>query len=272
MGLTVRDLVPAFLAFWENAPSGWDEYVEQHPEVYDDLTRFGRTLTPERREYALAAYREREARIRANAPHGVRWIEEAAQRVVPLLEAEHVDLRGVVMVGVDTSNGWFSDGTLYLAVEQIPDERAARILAAHEMSHTLQQLLAAEPWPDDSALGCWVFSEGFATALTVELFPEYLLAEHLWFGPGYDDWLTDCEQQQQRAEAAIRQDLEATEPETINRYLALGSEHDLPSRIGYFVGTRLIQELRHDHTWAELARWSPAQVMDQLRASARDLR
>ncbi len=144
MGLEVRDLVPAFLAFWDNAPDGWDEYVERHPEVLDDLTRTGRTLTPERRDHALTAYRRLEERIWANAPHGVRWIEEAADRVVPLLGAEHVDLHGVAMVGLDTSNGWVSGRTLYLAVEQIPDERAARILAAHEIAHALQRPLPAE--------------------------------------------------------------------------------------------------------------------------------
>jgi hypothetical protein len=176
------------------------------------------------------------------------------------------------MVGLDTSNGWFSNGTLYLAMEQIPDERAARILAAHEMTHALQQLLAAEPWPEDSALGCWVYSEGLATALTAELFPEYSLAEHLWFGPGYDDWLADCERQRDQAGAAIRRDLDSVDDATINQYLALGGEHDLPTRIGYYIGTRLIQTLRHDHTWPELARWSTTRVMGQLRASARDWR
>lgn len=256
--------MPAFLAFWDNAPEGWEEYVAQHPEVLDDLTRFGAELTPERRDHALAAYREREERIRANAPHGVRWIEEAAQRVAPLLEAEQVDLRGVAMVGVDTSNGWVSRDTLYLAVEQIPDERSARILATHEIAHALQQPLPAEPWHDDGTLGCAIYSEGFATALTVELFPEYSLAEHLWFGTGYDDWLANCERQQQQASAAIYQELDSDDGTTLNSYLALGGERDFPTRIGYFVGTRLIQALRRDHTWPELARWSTTRATHEL--------
>ncbi|WP_405058177.1 DUF2268 domain-containing putative Zn-dependent protease [Kribbella sp. NBC_01505] len=265
MGLEVRDLVPAFLAFWDNAPDGWDEYVGQHPEVLDDLTNTGRTLTSERRERALATYREQEERIWVNAPHGVRWIEEAAARVVPLLEAEHVDLQGVAMVGLGTSNGWVSGGKLYLAVEQILDERSARILATHEIAHALQLPLPAEPWPSDTTLGCTVYAEGFATALTAELFPEYTLAEHLWFGPGYDDWLADCEQQQDAAAAAILRDLDAEDGDTLGRYLAFGGEREFPTRIGYFIGTRLIQALRRDHTWPELARWSTTRAMDAVR-------
>jgi hypothetical protein len=269
MSVEVRDLVPAFLEFWEDwggRRERWDEYVAQHPEVLNDLTRTGRRLEPERLEKALASYRELEQRIRANAPDATRWIEEAAEYVVPLLEAEHVDIRGVAMVGLATSNGWVADDTLFLAVEMIPDEQAARILAAHEIAHTLQRPLPEQPWPDDGPLGLGIYNEGFATALTAELFPEYNLAEHLWFGPGYDDWFADCERQRQDAEAAILEDLDSEDENVIGRYLTMSGQTVFPKRIGYYVGTRLIQQLRRDHSWPELARWSTDRAMSEVRA------
>ncbi|MFI6826113.1 hypothetical protein ACIBG5_03340 [Kribbella sp. NPDC050241] len=266
MTVVVRDLVPAFLEFWTNPNRQWDEYAGQHPEVLNDFTRTGRTLEPERLEKALATYPELEARIRANAPHATRWIEEAAARVVPVLEAEHVDIHGVAMVGLGTSNGWVDNGTLYLAVEMIPDERSAEILAAHEIAHALQLPLPEHPWPDDGPLGQSIYSEGFATALTAELFPQYDLAEHLWFGPGYDDWLADCESRRQEAEAAILADLDSEDDAVSGRYLTMSGQTGFPKRIGYFVGTRLIQALRREHTWPELARWSTDRAMDEVRA------
>ncbi|WP_157979734.1 hypothetical protein [Kribbella monticola] len=265
MSVVVRNLVPAFLEFWSDPDRQWGEYVEQHPDVLNDFTRSGRTPTREQVEKALASYPERETRIRANAPHGRRWIEQAADRVVPLLEAEHLDIEGVAMVGLGTSNGWVNDGTLYLAVELIPDERAAEILAAHEIAHALQFPLPEQPWSEDGPLGQRIYSEGFATALTAELFPQYSLAEHLWFGPGYDDWLADCERHETTARAAILAELESEDEQVSRRYLTLSGE--TPHRIGYFVGTRLIQGLRRDHSWPELARWSTDQAMNAVRAS-----
>ncbi|MGW6275842.1 hypothetical protein [Kribbella sp. NPDC055071] len=265
MSVVVRDLGPEFLAFWDG-DRDWEKYVGRHPQVLNDLTRTGRTLTPDRLEKVLAQYPEVEERIRANARRGMRWIEEAARLVVPVLEAEEVDIQAVSMVGVNTSNGWVADDTLYLALEMIPDERAARILAAHEIAHALQQPLPEEPWPDDGTLGQGIYSEGFATALTVELFGEYGLAEHLWFGPGYDDWLADCERREQEARAAILADFDSEDDGVVNRHLAMNCGGELPDRIGYFVGTRLIQALRRDHNWPELARWSVERATGELRA------
>lgn len=266
MTVVVRDLVPAFLDFWNSPQRNWAEYTGQHPEVLNDFVRMGRPVEPERLEKALATYPDLEERILANAPHATRWIERAAAIVAPALDAQHLDIHGVAMVGLGTSNGWVDDGTLYLAVEMVPDESSAEILAAHEIAHALQLPLPEIPWLGAGPLGRRIYSEGFATALTAELIPQYPLVEHLWFGPGYDDWLVDCESRRQEAEAAILADLDSEDNAVTGRYLTMSGVTDLPKRIGYFVGTRLIQSLRRDHGWPELARWSTDRAMDELRA------
>jgi hypothetical protein len=263
--VTIRDLLPAFLEFWDGDRS-WEEYVDRHPEVLNDLTRSGRSLDPERVAKALTTYQEQEGRIRANAPHAAHWIDRAAGLVVPLLDAHHIDIDAVAMVGLATSNGWVADGTLYLAVETIPDERSAEILAAHEIAHALQLPLPEQPWPDDKPLGQTVYSEGFATALTAELYPQYSLAEHLWFGNGYDDWLADCRRHEPAVRAELLANLDSEDDQVLRRFLMVtDDESPFPSRIGYFVGTRILQELRRDHSWPELARWSTERAMDEVR-------
>jgi hypothetical protein len=264
MTVRVRDLVPGYLDFRANGDGDWDEYVAKHPEVLNDLTRSGRTLQPAQRDKAFAAYEQYADRIRANAPHATRWIVQAADRVVPLLDAAHVDINGVAMVGLATSNGWVADGTLYLAVELIPDERAAEILAAHEIAHALQAPLPDQPWPDEGPLGQDIYSEGFATALTAELFPQYPLAEHLWFAPGYDDWLADCRHHETAARAEILANLDSTDDEVSRRFLTLSGESGFPQRIGYYVGTQFIQHLRKQHEWPALARWSTDRALHEL--------
>jgi hypothetical protein len=274
MPITMRNLVPEFLRFWQQAAGQdeqrqlalWHEYVEMYPEVVDDLRRSGRVADP--RE-ALELYPTVLELVKANAEAGTGWVEEAAELVVPVLDAAHLDLQAVVMVGLGTSNGWVSEfrgrPTLFLAVEQIPDTAAPRILAAHELAHAVQLPLPEATWSDEGPLGQWIYSEGFATALTAELMPEYGLAKHLWFGGGYDDWLAECVRVLPAAQAAILADLESEDDEVAGRYLYLNRESPFPHRIGYLVGTQLVQDLRRTYGWPELARWSPERAMEEVR-------
>jgi hypothetical protein len=271
MPIIVRNLVPEFLQFWQQAAGQdeqrqlalWHEYVDAHPEVIEDLRRSGRVPNPRQ---ALKLYPTVAELIEANAEAGTGWVEEAAELVVPVLDAAQLDLQAVVMVGVGTSNGWVSEfrgrPTLFLAVEQIPATAYPRILAAHELAHAVQ--LPEVAWLDDGPLGQWIYSEGFATALTAELLPEYGLAEHLWFGGGYDDWLAECLHVLPAAQAAILADLESEDDDVAGRYLYLNRESPFPHRIGYLVGTRLVQDLRRIHGWPELARWSPDRAMEEV--------
>ena len=61
-------------------------------------------------------------------------------------------------------------------------------------------------------------------------------------------------------------DLDTEDDAVYGRYLLMRDQSDFPKRIGYFVGTRLIQELRRDHSWPELARWSTDRAMHEVRA------
>ncbi|GAB3820687.1 hypothetical protein [Kribbella italica] len=274
MPIAVRNLVPDFLEFWRRAArldeheqlALWAQYADQHPEVVNDLRRSGRAPDPRQ---ALERYPADLALIESNAKPAAGWVRDAAALVTPVLEATQLDLHAVVMVGLGTANGWVADfggtPTLFLAVERIPDERAARIVAPHELAHAVQLQLPETPWPDVGPLGQWIYAEGFATALTAELLPKYGLVEHLWFGGGYDEWMADCLRVLPAAEQAILADLDSEDDELIGRYLTRNQESPFPDRIGYLVGTRLVQDLRRTYTWPELARWSRERATEEVR-------
>jgi hypothetical protein len=274
MPVVVRDLVPAFLDFWKEAgrvPVArqvelWREYVAQNPDVVNDVTRRGDDPEPTE---AFSRYPALLERITTNAPLANRWITEAADLVSPALQADHLNVPCVSLVGLARSNGWVSrvDGrhTLFIAIEQVPDEVCAQILSTHEMAHALQLPLSETPWPENGPLGHGIYTEGFATALTAELMPSFGLAEHLWFGPGYDDWLAECERLLSAARAEIVQFLDSADRQIKRRYLLLSSDYHLPQRIGYLVGARAVQELRLTYSWPELARWSPDRAMEEMR-------
>jgi len=274
MAVVLRDLVPAFLEFWAKAAQEpperqvelWDEYVAANPDVVNDATRSGSTVDPVK---VLAGYPGRQELIRANAPLVGGWITEAFDLVAPALAAAHAEMPAVALVGLGRSNGWVSevDGryTLFLAVEQIADVDGARILAAHELAHALQLPLPAQPWPEDGTLGETIYAEGFATALTAELLPEYELAEHLWFGTGYESWLAECERALPAATDAILAELGSSDDQVLRRYVMVTEDGDFPTRIGYLVGTRAVQRLRETYSWPELARWSQVRATGELR-------
>jgi hypothetical protein len=263
----IRDLVPAFIDFWSDPGRPWDAYVAAHPEVVNDLTRSGRELDAPRVTRAIAGYEDREALVRSNATRARGWIEEAAKRVGDLLGVPDPSLRAVTMVGVCTSNGWVDHDVLYLALEMITDARLGEVIAAHEIAHVLQIRLAHEPWPDEGPLGLQVFSEGFATAATAELYPEFGLAEHLWFDSTHDDWLAACESHAQTAQAAILRDLGSEDEAVIASFLTLSGASVLPARVGYFIGANLIRQLRSDYAWQEMARWPPNRATNEVRTA-----
>ncbi|GAB4050490.1 hypothetical protein [Catellatospora paridis] len=274
MPTLVRDLVPAFLDFWAQAADAppdrqlrlWRGYIARHPEVVADVIRGGGEPDP---GPALARYPELIDRIRANGALAAGWFEQAARLVAPALQAEELTVPCVSMVGLARSNGWVSevDGrpTLFMAVEQLPHDTAARILAAHEMAHAIQLPMPATPWPEEGPLGHGIFAEGFATLLTTELLPEYGPAEHLWFGPGHEDWLAECEQVLPAARAEILACLDATDRDVQRRYLNMHAGYHLPDRIGYLVGVRALEQLRKAYTWPQLARWDTDRAMAELR-------
>ncbi|GAB3415353.1 hypothetical protein [Flindersiella endophytica] len=272
MAVIVRDLVPAFLEFWAMAATKpldeqvhlWNAYVRQYPDVVNDATRDGGPV-PDPRP-ALQKYPPLIDRITSNGTLVHDWICEAGDLVPQLLDMRDLDIACVSVVGLARSNAWVSqlDGrpSLLVAVEQIQSADFARLLVTHEMAHACQLGIDATAWLNDQRLGLLLFAEGFATQLTAESFPEHVLAEHLWFEPGYEQWLADCEPQLRQVAQALRALAHAENPEAEARYFTLRQEPDgIPDRIGYLIGVRVLEVLRATYSWPELARWSPDEAL-----------
>jgi len=270
MAVIVHDLVPEFLAFWDRARDlppdeqarAWHRLFEAHPAIGNDLTRQDRPFDPAR---ALGLYPGLHDRIVANAPHVRRWIEDAYAPVAAAFEADRIEVHGYGIVGLVTSNGWSAPiagaEALFLAVERIPDEKAARLLGTHEMAHAIHGHLAGT---DLETLGYFLFAEGFVTRLTMELMPEYPESEHLWFGPEPDGWTDDCERVMGAVSAEIAGLLDSEDDAVHRRYLMRTEDTSVPSRIGYLIGLRAVRRLRRRYSLAEMARWSPDLAVERL--------
>jgi hypothetical protein len=273
VAIVVRDLVGDFLAVTRDAtpaerPARWRAYVDRHRDVFDvyaqhaALPGTGHLDEPLER---LFAARSRLATRAASAGAAAR---EAVTTATRLLGHPEIDAEIVLMVGLYRSNGWVSGGTLYVGVEQYPeDPRYGRLLLVHEAAHLVHEVAHLVHAPEQDVAGS-LLGEGLATLVSALASPGLTDAECLWFAPGHDDWLASCRARHHEIAARIRADLEATDLDTYAIYFLLRDSPlrgDLPLRCGYYLGLLLARRLASAYGLEQVARWPHARIVAELR-------
>lgn len=284
---SITDLTPDFLAFWEVARGRpTDEQYRLWSERYEEPNaRFfaacgGRHGNPA----ALPAAWQRFPALIPDLPGRVAAIRTTLNATEPALATlfalDRLDLNWVLLVGMFWADGWVAaiDGqpTGFIAVEMLHQGYPrADILIAHEAAHVAHAACLGADWDDLTTLGQTLFIEGLATLASTRLVPGFEDAGYLWLGldrtPGGQlprDWLTACERAWPEIEARLRDDLAATDLAVIAPYVT-GEQGpaDLPARVGYYAGFRLVSELARSAPIAELARWPPGQIQEAMTRS-----
>lgn len=275
MPLVQHDLVPQFLEFWAAAADRpradqlrlWNEYTATNVLVLDDVTRFGAAAFDA--QPVLDAYPGLVERIRDNAERVGPWLQDAADDVTSLVGEADLPLRCVTLVGLNRSFGWVSvhEGQpwLFIPVELIADEVEAGIVMRHEMAHLAQIGMGGSAWLHDERLGLLLYSEGYAPLLTAEIWPDVPLSQHISIFGGQDEWYAQAIDAVPEATKRLAATLESDDPATLNQYFAVGAPSDLPERIGYVVGVQVVQRLREQYSWRELARFTTDRALDETR-------
>jgi len=237
--------------------SAWTDYEREHAAVFASyLTGWG---SPERRPAAAAAMAVTAARLRTAAIDWPAVLEQVATVLTPLVDAD-VTVPVVVFVGMNTSNGWVTSfvghRTMFIAAECVPDRTRGAVLAAHEATHAVQDLLDPAWASDDLTLGAHTFAEGLATDVSAVAVPVHRDDEYLWFDATHQQWLTDCERAWPVAAAALREVLDepcggAAERRFFTLHSA-GADTGLPSRFGYHAGLRVVRDLARNRSVADL--------------------
>ncbi|MGH3741465.1 MAG: hypothetical protein ACRDT8_17175 [Micromonosporaceae bacterium] len=83
-----------------------------------------------------------------------------------------------------------------------------------------------------------MYDEGLATVLSRALIPGHAADEYLWFGPGWSQWLRDCEGGWDEIRDRLRTTM-LTEDQSLFRARP-GSAGGLPLRSGYYAGMRAL--------------------------------
>ncbi len=107
---------------------------------------------------------------------------------------------------------------------------------------------------------------------SAQLLPGYDEATYLWAGKettwrgqSLSDWIEDCQRVWPQVASDLRRDLDSTDHAIQNPYF-FGNQapKELPERVGYFAGWRLVSGLAATNPLAELARWSPGQIQEAM--------
>jgi hypothetical protein len=285
----VRDVTPDFFAFWSRARGrSPDEQRQLWYELYEEPNREllalcgGRHGNPEVLPAALARFPNDLQRVRETLPVLRAAIERTDPELARLFALDRLDLHWVLLVGMYWSDGWVVqlDGlpTCFIAVEMLDSPLRAEILLPHEAAHVTHQARLGSHYADLTTLGDSVFVEGLATLASSHMAPGFSEVAYLWAGLErtplrglpVSDWLAHCEASWPALQSRLLRELHDTSPERTAAYF-LGSRtpEDLPERIGYFAGYRLVSALAKEHPIADLARWPSERITREI---ARELR
>jgi hypothetical protein len=79
------------------------------------------------------------------------------------------------------------------------------------------------------------------------------------------DWLVECDARSAALNDQLRQHLGATDPAVYAPWFYGEHERtDCPQRYGYFAGYRLLQRLAEERSTADLARWRPDRIHQEI--------
>lgn len=276
MTVSVENICPDFLAFWQQAQNCslveqkrlWQTlYEEHHRDIFDVYYR--RWGDPAQLEEALSKFPKTVPKLQEIVQDVKRRIEHVVTKCARVFECLEGNSDFVVMVGLFTSNGWATTfrgkPTSFLALECFTEPQYLDTLIAHEMAHGLHEQCSSGEWTD-FAIGEALFQEGLATIASTLVCPGATDAEYLWFGPDYDGWITECESHWAELRRRFLRDLRQTDESLYTVYFGgKGQEAGLPTRVGYFVGYRVLVSLHQRHTIAEMARWSPECAVAEVR-------
>lgn len=275
MAARLTDISGDFLAFWDRAQGRtpdeqkrlWQElYEEPHREIFDIyFGQFGNRASLDR---ALARYPGTVETIRQAREGLAERIDASLTRCAALFEEPSAEFDYVTMVGVFNSNGWAipfrGRPASFLALEWFSEPIYLDILIAHEAAHAFHAL-AGQRNLEEKQMGQALFNEGLATLASELLCPGLRPPAYLWFAADWGDWVQTCTEKRSALAGQFLSLLEQSNTSLYNAWFMMGDPDPVvPVRAGYYLGCEVVRRLHQRHSIAEMARWSPGRVLDEL--------
>jgi hypothetical protein len=272
----IRDLVGPFAEFAaaesadDDLVARWHEtVVEPHAELYSNIESWLDPADAGRMLPGLVHRRADLLRSRRRAHRAVHRAYSLLRQALP--DAGPID--AVVLVGLGRANGWATPvngrPTLFLAVERLPEPGYDVVLALHELVHAEHLRRTSPDWPD-SRVDADLFREGLAVHATARLMPEVGASGHLWFAPGYHEWITRCRSLEAVLRRRALEDLRRSDVSSLWFSGAADRDGDQPGRCGYWLGYSLVDRITAGTSLAAAMSWSLPEVSSLLQQLLED--
>jgi hypothetical protein len=286
-GTEVPSITRSFAAFWSAAEGkpflqqeeAWSRDIEAtRRDIYDAVV-WEKQHDPywqARRQIWLRARFARYPALAAGIPAEVQALQDAIARqsvrfrmLFPAADP-HPPIAILLAPNFDAKSGMLGNGkpVLAFAADSLLMEHAQLdIIVPHELFHLYHAQhvgIRNDGVMPDAELTLPLFEEGLATYVSGELSPghtdgQLLLEDELGAIPA--SRLPDIARRF-LADARSKA-IDPAHPEIFKRWFNAAPrpyQQGLPNRSGYWLGLQVIRYLRRDHSLAEIAAWSPAQV------------
>jgi hypothetical protein len=276
VSLSVTDLSPKFLAFYEEAvkekaspDSRWELWKKMYHFAAVPPTPEGDEMARTLLDQAWDRYPSVLERLHGGASSVTPVAEQQLRAVAALLrpgKPVHVDI--LIYVGGFEDNAFTvaQEGliTVALPLESTPETR--EMLMTHEFTHAVQIGMGSFSGGFQRSVGTIVVTEGLASRVTQRLFAKRPETESIEFTPG---WLKEAEQHRIEILKGIRPFLTSDKPDDIQRF-TIGLGPAGLEREAYYAGWLVVGDwLAHGMSFSDIAR-IPEREMPQRAAASMD--
>lgn len=271
--MQIYDLASPFLNSYEPSKDYYENYFNDHPDIYSYYFEnhcFNKEI---KLENALITHPQMIQQMQ--------WITQKFMSLTPQITQEYEKRFPIkfiqdtyIFVGLGGSNAYTyrsMDPHVAFCVEKFePDEDGLRVIIAHEFGHATHHLFTTYKGIEAkdiqwSSPFTWLLQEGVATylsTLVVNVDPD------IYFAYKRDpEWLTFCEENKANIVTAFQQDLQQkTAAEIFKEWFSInGGQTFGYSRIGYYIAYLLVQHLvTKDSIESAMLYWGHADFEERM--------
>ena len=274
VSITVKDLTPKFLAFYEAAQKQADP--DKRFALWKQMYGFaavppgpqGDAMARELLDHAWSGYPAVMDRIKAGLAGFDPPPETTLKRVADVLEPDGpVNITLLLYVGGLEKNAFTATGkegvpTVAVSVEQDPADRGP--IMTHEMVHAVQITMGTNSGGWVRTIGETALAEGLAMRVTKKLYPnlpDSAVAERT---PG---WLNECASRRRQILLDVKSAVASAKSEDVFRY-TIGKGPAGVEREAYYAGWLVVDYwTRHGLSYAEVARIPETQAPARVSAA-----
>ena len=276
--LSVRDLSPKFLAFYEEAvkekaspDARWELWKKMYHFAAVPPTPEGDKMARDLLDRAWDRYPSALEQIRLGATSVGPVAEQQVGAVAALLRPDNpIHIEILVYVGGFEDNAFTvaQEGyiTVALPLESTPATR--EMLMTHEFTHAIQIGMGSFSGGFQRSVGTIVVTEGLASRVTQVLFPKRPETDSIEFTRG---WLKEAEEHRTQILKGIRPFLTSDKPDDIQRF-TMGPGPAGLEREAYYTGWLVVGDwLAHGMSFSEIARIPEKEMPQRVAAQIETL-